>query len=46
MIDLDAPLLCAEQLVVGGVRFAGPEIEIPDRSGLGVAAVRGIVWHS
>jgi len=45
MIDLDAPLLCAEQPVVGGVRFAGPEIEIPDRSGLGVDGIETIQWR-
>ncbi len=44
MIDLDAPLLCAEQPVVGGVRFAGAEIEIPDRSGLGVDGIETIQW--
>ncbi len=45
MIDLDAPLLCAEQPVVGGVRFAGPKIEIPDRSGLGVDGIETIQWR-
>ena len=45
MIDLDAPMLCADQPVKGGVVFSGPAITIPERSGLGVEEIAGVTWQ-
>jgi len=44
MIDLDAPLLCAEKPVEGGVVFGVPDIVIPRRAGLGIERIEGIHW--
>ena len=45
MIDLDAPMLCADQPVKGGVVFSGAAITIPDRSGLGIEEIAGVMWR-
>ncbi len=44
MIDLDAPMLCADQPVRGGVVFSGAAITIPERSGLGIEEIAGVTW--
>jgi L-alanine-DL-glutamate epimerase-like enolase superfamily enzyme len=45
MVDLDAPLLCAEEPVVGGVMFGVPYVTIPRRPGLGIEQIDGVVWR-
>ena len=44
MVDLDAPLLCAEEPVVGGVMFGVPDVTIPNRIGLGIDRIDGVHW--
>jgi len=45
LIDLDAPVLCADQPVRGGVMFTGPAIAIPEESGLGIEEIVGVKWE-
>ena len=45
LVDLDAPMLCAEHPVVGGVHFGIPEIAIPNRPGLGIERIEGVQWY-
>jgi o-succinylbenzoate synthase len=44
LYDLDAPLLCREEPVIGGVVFGVPEITIPRRAGLGIERILGVDW--
>jgi L-alanine-DL-glutamate epimerase-like enolase superfamily enzyme len=44
MVDLDAPLLCSEMPVQGGVDFDIPTITIPNRIGLGIDRIDGVHW--
>lgn len=43
-VDLDGPLLCASDPVVGGVRFEGQRLTIPDAPGLGIEEVHDVEW--
>lgn len=42
-LDLDAPLLLAEDPVQGGVGMAGPEISFPPEAGLGIKGIEDLV---
>lgn len=44
MFDLDSPLLCRYQPVVGGVMFRGSEILLSNTAGLGITDIEGAVW--
>ncbi len=44
MYDLDAPILCSESPVVGGVEFEKADILLAESSGLGIDSVIGIRW--
>ena len=41
-LDLDAPLLMAENLVKGGVEYEQDELKLSDRPGLGVKFIKGL----
>ena len=45
LIDLDAPMLCADQPVRGGVMFSGATITIPQENGLGIEEIAGVRWE-
>lgn len=42
-IDLDGPALCRENPVLGGAAFDGPNITLPEKPGLGIEGVEGLV---
>lgn len=42
--DLDPPILCATDPIVGGVQYHGARLEIGDAPGLGVEAIEGVEW--
>ena len=44
MLDLDAPILCAESPVSGGVQFEGPHILLQESAGLGIQEIVGVHW--
>ena len=44
MVDLDGPLLCASDPVIGGAIFDGPSITLDDSPGLGVTGIEGVEW--
>jgi o-succinylbenzoate synthase len=44
-IDIDGPLLCASDPIVGGADFKGPDIRVSDAPGLGVMSFDEINWH-
>jgi o-succinylbenzoate synthase len=44
MVDLDAPILCSEAPVQGGVRFDGAEIRLSQKTGLGITFVERVEW--
>ena len=41
-IDLDGPVLCSEDPVIGGAVFNEREITVSDRPGLGIKEIRGL----
>ncbi|MEG0803367.1 MAG: dipeptide epimerase [Pygmaiobacter sp.] len=41
-IDLDGPVLCSEDPVLGGARFCEREITVSDEPGLGIKGINGI----
>ncbi len=43
-VDLDGPMLCAENPVEGGSLFRGRDITVSDEPGLGIREVRGVTW--
>lgn len=43
-VDLDGPMLCAENPVQGGSVFNGKDITVSDAPGLGVTHVDGVTW--
>lgn len=43
-IDLDGPVLCSEDPVLGGAIFDGKKISLPDSSGLGIKAINNIQY--
>lgn len=43
--DLDAPILCRERPVRGGVHFSGPEILLSDAHGLGIESIKWVQWR-
>ncbi|MDU4862444.1 MAG: dipeptide epimerase [Terrisporobacter othiniensis] len=43
-IDLDGPVLCSEDPVVGGAIFNERKISLPDSQGLGVSAIKNIQY--
>jgi L-alanine-DL-glutamate epimerase-like enolase superfamily enzyme len=48
-VDMDAPLMLAEDPVRGGVEYAGPRLELTRAPGLGIRNVRlglGIEWRN
>ena len=44
-IDLDGPLLFADDPMVGGPKFIGPTIELNDSPGLGITQINGVQWR-
>jgi o-succinylbenzoate synthase len=46
MYDLDAPILCSEAPVQGGVLFDGADIRLSEKSGLGISHVDNVKWLS
>lgn len=44
MPDLDGPVLCAGDPVVGGAEFDGPRITLAEAPGLGIGEVSGVEW--
>ena len=44
MLDLDAPILCAESPVSGGVQFEGSHILLQKSAGLGIQEIAGVHW--
>ena len=42
--DLDAPLLTSANPVIGGARFSGREIILPDAPGMGIDGIEGWEW--
>lgn len=43
-IDLDGPVLCSEDPVIGGAVFNEKEITVSDEPGLGIKSIEGIVY--
>ena len=43
-IDLDSPLLCKEDPMVGGPMFAAPRILLNDTPGFGITEIQGVKW--
>lgn len=43
-IDLDGPVLCKEDPVVGGAIFRNSKITISESPGLGIENVNGVIW--
>ena len=41
-IDLDGPLLCSEDPVIGGCILDAPRISLNDAPGLGVTGIEGL----
>lgn len=41
-IDLDGPVLCSEDPVIGGAVFAEQEITVSDEAGLGIRGIQGV----
>jgi L-alanine-DL-glutamate epimerase-like enolase superfamily enzyme len=44
--DLDAPILCSEDPVLGGAEYAGASITVTDSPGLGIDYVKNVEWLS
>lgn len=44
-IDLDTPLLCTEQPVIGGAQFIGPSIQTSDNPGLGFENMDAVTFE-
>jgi L-alanine-DL-glutamate epimerase-like enolase superfamily enzyme len=44
-IDLDTPLLCTEQPVIGGAQFIGPSIRTSDNPGLGFENMDAVTFE-
>ena len=44
-IDLDGPLLFAEDPMVGGPEFIGPIIKLDESPGLGISKINGVQWR-
>ena len=44
-IDLDGPVLCSEDPVVGGAIFNNSLISLTDAPGLGITEIQGVSWH-
>lgn len=45
-VDLDSPLLCAEDPISGGINYEKDKILLPERIGLGFGEIKGIEWRS
>lgn len=44
-VDIDGPVLCADDPVIGGTRFTGgPLIELTEAPGLGIEDVKNVAW--
>lgn len=43
-IDLDGPVLCSEDPVIGGAIFNEKEITVSDKPGLGIKGIEGLVY--
>lgn len=43
-IDLDGPVLCSEDPVIGGAVFCEKEIRVSDEPGLGIKGIRGVKY--
>lgn len=43
-IDLDGPVLCSEDPVIGGAIFSEKEITVSDEPGLGIKGIEGLVY--
>jgi len=43
--DLDAPLLCLRQPVIGGAQFDGAAITLSESIGLGIEHIDGVEWR-
>ncbi len=41
-VDLDAPMLCRHNPIVGGTLFDGPKVALNTTPGLGISALRGL----
>ncbi len=44
-IDLDGPVLCSENPVIGGAIFDNSTITLPDTPGFGIKEVQGVIYH-
>lgn len=44
-VDLDGPVLCSEDPVIGGAVFNEKEIRVSGRPGMGIEGIRGAVYH-
>ncbi|SDY75560.1 dipeptide epimerase [Tindallia californiensis] len=45
-VDLDSPLLCAEDPISGGIIYEKDKIILPEAIGLGLGKIKGIGWKS
>lgn len=43
-IDLDGPVLCREDPVIGGAVFAEKDITVSDEPGMGIKGIEGICY--
>ena len=44
-VDLDGPALCNGDPIIGGAVFDEAHIYLPDRSGLGIEAIKGVTFE-